>query len=179
MDTIECDLYLGEPIASLVGDKLYESATKIDKSKSIIEDLKGKVEFPDIRKFVNEGVIGFDEVMVLRNKSIKFRKWLQYEGDRDRDAIIAYHHEFAKESKITKLTRHSLNIFGVIAGGAAGAAIGSSLTGPVGGAIGGATGSSIGYLTNVASKLGGDWKPVVFGNWARGRIENIVNKQKK
>jgi hypothetical protein len=101
---------------------------------------------------------------------------LQYEGDRDRDAIIAYHHEIAKESGITKLTRKTLSLFGVIGGGATGAAIGSVLSGPEGGAIGGAAGSSVGYVMEVASKLGSNWKPVVFGNWARDRIEKIVDK---
>lgn len=173
--TLGCDLYLGQPIATLVGDKLYESGTKLDKSKSIIEDLKGKVEFPDIRRLVNEGVIGFDEIMAIRDKASKFRNWLQDEGDRDRDAIIAYHNEVAKESGITKLTRKTLSIFGVVGGGATGAAIGAALTGPVGGAIGGAAGSSVGYVMDVASKLGSDWKPVVFGNWMRNRIEKAID----
>jgi len=174
--SLGCDLYLGQPIATLVGDKLYESGIKLDKNKSIIEELKVKVEFPDIRCLVNEGIVGFDEIMRMRKKSVKFRKWLQYEGDRDRDAIIAYHNEVAKESGIKKLTRKTLSIFGVVGGSATGAAIGSVLSGPVGGAIGGAAGGSVGYVMDVASKLGSDWKPVVFGDWARNRIEKIIEK---
>ena len=29
-------------------------------------------------------------------------------------------------------------------------------------------------ISNIASKLGADWKPVVFGNWARDRIEKLI-----
>ena len=51
------------------------------------------------------------------------------ESDRDRDAIIAYHHEVAKESGIVKATRKALNLFGVIGGGALGGALGNVMSG--------------------------------------------------
>jgi hypothetical protein len=49
------------------------------------------------------------------------------------------------------------------------------LAGPGGAALGGAAGSAIGYLADITSKIGADWKPVVFGNWLRHRIEKVID----
>jgi len=174
---LQCDLYLGRPLSILVGDKLFESGRKIDKTHSIIETLEEKVEFPDIRKLINDGSIGLDEVLFLRKKAKKFRDWLQIEGEKDRDAIISYHHEVAQESGFTKTARNAISIFGVIGGAGLGSAVGSVLSGPEGAAIGGASGSAAGYVMDVASKLGSGWKPVVFGNWYRDRISKVLEKK--
>ena len=171
---LSCDLYLGQPMGMLVGDKLYESTERIAKAGSVIEELKVKVEFPDIRALVNSGKIGFEEVLRIRNKARKFRDWLQDEADRDRDAIIAYHNETARELGIITASRRAFNIFGVIGGGAAGSVIGASIAGPLGAAVGGAAGSASGYLAEVVAKLGADWKPVVFGNWFHDRIKKLL-----
>lgn len=167
---LNCDLYIGQPMSILVGDKLYESSICMDKSHAVIEELKEKVEFPDIRSLINEGHLGLDEILQIRNKAKKFRQWLQVESDRDRDAIIAYHHEVAKESGIVKATRKALNLFGVIGGGALGGALGNVMSGIEGAAIGGGAGSTAGYLLDLASKLGADWKPIVFGTWFKERM---------
>ena len=106
--------------------------------------------------------------LYLRKKAKKFRTWLQEESDRDRDAIIAYHNEVAKESGFTNVSRKALNLFGVLGG----AAIGASVGGPVGAVVG----SGAGYVLDIASKLGADWKPVVFGNWYRDRIEKVLKR---
>lgn len=171
---LNCDLYLGQPMSVLVGDKLYESIHTSIKTGDVVEVLKKKVNFPDLRYLVNENKISLNEVVKIRNKARRFRKWLQTESDRDRDAIIAYHHEVAKESGFIKHSRKAINLFGVLGGGAAGSLIGSSISGPPGAIIGGVAGSGIGFLTDIASKLGADWKPVVFGNWARDRIEKLI-----
>jgi hypothetical protein len=171
---LECDLFLPRPMSVLVGDKLYESKEKIAKSGGVIEELKEKVEFPDIRHLVNSGQINFADVIKIRNKSQKFRSWLQQENGRDRDAIIAYHNEVAKELGLLKGARKALQLFGIIGGGATGSAIGATMAGPSGGAIGGAVGSSLGYLADVSSKVGSEWKPVIFGDWMRDRIEKAI-----
>ncbi len=49
-----------------------------------------------------------------------------------------------------------------------------TMAGHSGGAIGGAVGSSLGDLADVSSKVGSEWKPVIFGNWMRSRIENVM-----
>jgi hypothetical protein len=173
---LNCDLFLGQPMSVLVGDKLYESIHTSTQTGDVIEVLKEKVDFPDIRHFVNENKISLNEVVKIRKKARRFREWLQIESDRDRDAIIAYHHEVAKESGLIRHGRKVINLFGVL-GGPAGSLIGDSVFGPPGGvAIGGIVGGGVGYLANIASKLRKDWKPVVFGNWARDRIEKLMRQ---
>ncbi len=175
--SMKCDLFLPQPMSYLVGDKLYESKEKISKSGEIIETLKAKVEFPDIREVVNNGQIGLEEVLRIRKKSTKFRSWLQQENERDRDAIIAYHNEVSKELGFKKFSRKAISLFGLLGGGAVGGVIGSTVAGPLGGALGGLAGSSLSYLTNIGSKLGENWKPIIFGNWLKERIEKIVKEQ--
>ena len=175
---LKCDIYLGQPMSSLIGDKLYESSHTIVKSGNVMEILKEKVDFPDLRYFVNENELSLKEVLKIRKKARRFREWLQVESDRDRDAIIAYHHEVAKESGLINYSRKAINLFGVLGGGAAGSFLGSSISGPAGATIGGIAGSGVGYLAGIASKLGSDWKPVIFGNWAKDRIEKLLKDKK-
>jgi len=173
---LNCDLYISQPMGVLVGDKLYESSMCIDKSHSVIQELKEKVEFPDIRSLINDDLLGLDDIIRIRKKAKKFRQWLQTESERDRDAIIAYHHEVAKESGFTNATRKALNLFGVMGGGALGATLGTSVSGIEGAALGGGAGSAAGYVLDIASKLGADWKPVVFGTWFKDRIDKALTK---
>lgn len=170
---LNCDLFLPRPMSVLVGDKLFESTRSISKSTNVIESLKATVEFPDIRVLVNEGRLDFNDVMLLRKQAIKFRSWLQSEADRDRDAIIAYHNEVAKESRLASLGRKSLDLFGFVGGGAIGGAVGASMAGVPGAAIGGAAGGAISYIADVAGKIGSNWRPVVFGEWMKDRISQL------
>jgi len=163
-------------MSALVGDKLYESTQRISKLGKIIEDLKVEVEFPDIRELVNSGKMDLDALLKIRKIAKKFRAWLQQESERDRNAIIAYHNEVARESGIKTVARKAISIFGILGGAAAGSVAGSLIPGPVGGAVGGAAGSAVRYLTDVTSKIGSNWRPVVFGDWLRKRIEDVVNK---
>jgi hypothetical protein len=117
--------------------------------------------------------MSFNDVLAIRKKSRRFREWLRAESDRDRDALIAYHNEVAKEAGFTRVGRRALNLFGLVGGGAVGGAVGAVVAGPVGGALGGAAGSAVGYLADLASKVGSGWKPVVFGNWMKERIEQF------
>lgn len=162
---LSCDLYLGRPMSILVGDKLYESAS-IAKTRDVIETLERTVEFPDIRVLVGEGRLGLGDVLAIRRKAGKFRDWLQQESERDRDAIIAYHHEVARETGFRKAARRSLSIFGVVGGAVAGAVS----TGPAGAVVG----AGAGYLLDLAAKLGADWRPVVFGNWMKERVAKVL-----
>lgn len=174
--TIKSDLFLPQPMSTLVGDKLYEAKERFTKSGDIIETLKEKVEFPDIRKLVNENKLDLREILIIREKSKKFRSWLQQENGRDRDAIIAYHNEVAKEIRAIVGARKALSLFGVIGNGAVGTLIGAAIGGPSGGAAGAVAGSAFGYLADIASKIGKDWKPVVFGNWLKERIEKNISE---
>lgn len=171
-----CDLFLPSPMSALVGDKLYESTHRATKLENTIAELKAQVEFPDIRSLVNEGKIGLSDILKIRKKAKRFRSWLQQGSERDRNAIIAYHNEVARETGFSKAARKAVSLFGVVGGGAAGSAIGASMGGPVGGAIGGAAGSSIGYLAEIASKIGSNWRPVVFGDWLKDRIQEHMER---
>ena len=174
-----CDIYLNAPMSTLVGDKLYESGQRLNRSEQIIEQLQSEVEFPNIRQLVNEGFIGLNDVLTLRRKGELFRKWLQSEGDRDRNALFAYHNEVARESGWTKGRRKTLRLFGVLGGPAAGAAIGAIVADPIlGSIVGAAGGAGITYLMDVGSKLNQDWRPVVFGNWMQDRIEKLYQDQR-
>lgn len=172
--TEQCDLYLPSPISSLVADKMYEAVRTTNGTKDIINQLKVDVEFPDVRRLVNASRLPFKEVLRIRKKADRFRHWLQNEAGRDRDAIIAYHHEVAKESGLLGLGRKSLNLLGILGGAALGGALGAATSDPVKAAVGGAAGSAAGFLANLGSRIGAEWKPVVFGNWMKDRIERFL-----
>jgi hypothetical protein len=171
---LNCDLFLPRPMSVLVGDKLYESSKHVVRPEGIVFDLEQRVEFPDVRRLINTGQLTFGDALAIRKKARRFRKWLQDEADRDRDAIVAYHNEVAKESGLTNTGRKALAILAATGGGAAGGVLGAVLKGPEGAAIGGAIGGGTTYLIDIASKLASDWRPVVFGNWLKGRIEKLM-----
>lgn len=182
----KCDLYLARPISALVGDKLFEAEETAVKSKiktqNVIEELELRVEFPDLRRHVNLDKIDFNRVLDIRKKAKKFRQWLQSEGDRDRDAIIAYHREVAKESGFSNIARRGLRLFGVLGGAAIGATIGAdpaigAAVGVVGGAVvqAGAE-ESVKYLFDLSASVGAEWRPVVFGDWYSGKIAVLLKE---
>ncbi|MDP1715235.1 MAG: hypothetical protein Q8L41_10880 [Anaerolineales bacterium] len=170
----KCDLYLGNPMANLVGDKLYESRLKNTKIKENIGQLNQEVEFPNIRKLVNEGKLDLSEILKIRKKAKRFRDWLQSESDRDRNTIIAYHNEVAKEAGIVSLGRKTLRMFGILGIPLAEAFIAKAYPETV--LMTGSISAGAVYLIDVASKIGEDWKPVVFGNWVRDRIEKVLKE---
>jgi hypothetical protein len=176
---LNCDLYLPKPMSIVTGDKLYETGLKVLKNNSIIDTLQKSVEFPDVRTLVNEGKLDLDDVLSIRKKAGKFRKWLQTEGKRDRDALIAYHNEVSKDSGFTKVSRVALNIFGIMGGAAIGSIVESQLPGLPGAAIGAVSVAGTEYLFDVARKINQDWKPVVFGEWMKQRIENLLDDLKE
>lgn len=172
------DLYLPNPVSPLVSRKLKETNDRRAGPKTVVDELKSVVEFPDVQTAVNAGDLSFDQVMLLRRKAASFRRWLQTQADRDRDAIVAYHHEVAKDSGFTTGVRKTLRMFGWLAGPGVGAYLGAAVDnalGPVGAAAGavvaGAADEAVKYVLDVAGKLDENWRPVVFGDWARGLVE--------
>ncbi len=186
-DRLKCDLYVSRPISVLIGDKLFESAETAVRAKirnrNVIEELEARVEFPDLRRYVNLDKIRFPQVLQIRDKSKKFRDWLQSEADRDRDAIIAYHTEVARASGFTNIARKGLKLFGVLAGAATGAAvIGEPAIGAAIGAAGGAAiqagaEEAVKYLFDLGADLGANWRPVVFGQWYSAKIAKLLAEQ--
>lgn len=167
------DLYLGDVMSTVVGNKLFEVDQSTNKPQKVISKLTEKVEYPNIRELVNQGIIDIDLVMKVRSHSSKFRKWLQQESERDRDEIVAYHQEVTKTSGITKFTSSTLKLFGNLLqyGPPFYAAIDPTpLTGVIvaGANIGGSFAKSIGET------IGKDWKPLVFGDWV---IKEVSKKK--
>ncbi len=177
-ERLQCDLFLARPVSALVGDKLFEASEVAVKSKiktqNVIEELEIKVEFPDLRKFVNLDKIDFNRVLEIRRKATKFREWLQSEAEREREAIWAYHHEVAKASGFANVARHTLKLFGVVGGAALGAGVGGGLGAVGGAAVGAGVGEGVAYLFELASTVGTKWQPVVFGDWYRTKIAKLL-----
>lgn len=171
------DLSLGDVMSQVVGNKLYEAEEKMDKTKVTLDNLKSKVEFPDIRKLVNEDTISVEDIFNIRIHADKFRNWLQQEGERDRDAIIAYHNEVSKSSGITKKISGTLKIFGKLTQLAPAAyplatkdlSLASNL------AVSGAGLVTAEFLDRIANSMNKEWRPVVFGEWLKEEVKK--NKQ--
>lgn len=176
---LNCDLYLGKPMSTIVGDKLYESGFQALKTNSIVDTLQRAVEFPNLRVLTNEANLNLDDILSIRNKAGKFRRWLQSEGERDRDALIAYHNEVAKDSGFAKTSRTMLNVFGILGGAAIGGIVENKLPGIPGTAIGAVAAAGTEYLFDLANKINQDWKPIVFGDWMKDRIEFLLDDLKE
>ncbi|MGA2505642.1 MAG: hypothetical protein ABSG01_16290 [Anaerolineales bacterium] len=175
---LNCDLYLSNPMDIVVGDKLYESGIRVLKTNTVIDTLQRSVEFPNIRDLINEAKLNLDDVLLIRRKAGKFRKWLQFEGERDRDALIAYHNEVAKDSGFTKVGRSMLNMFGVLGGAAIGGIIENKVPSIPGSVIGALSVAGTEYLFDLAKRINQDWRPIVFGNWMKDRIEFLLDDLK-
>jgi len=175
---LNCDLYLSKPMSVMVGDKLYESSFRALKTSSAIDTLQRTVEFPNVRNLVNEAKLNLDDILLIRGKAGKFRKWLQSEGERDRDALIAYHNEVAKDSGFTKTNRAMLNLFGILGGAAIGGIVEHKVPGIPGAAIGAVAAAGTEYLFDIAKRMNQDWKPIIFGDWVKNRIETLLDDLK-
>lgn len=169
---LQSDLYLGSPMSQLVGDKLYEVERTHMKTAIIIDQLVEKVEFPNIRQLVNSNKLDVKDILEIRKKAKKFRNWLQSESERDRDAIIAYHHEVSKKSGLTnfgnKICR-ALQVGAPLAGIYVGGKVGQE----VGNYVGSVVGSGLSALLTVIEKRNAGWNPIVFGNWLGDRIKKM------
>jgi hypothetical protein len=172
-----CDLYLHSPMSTLIGDKLYETGERLNRTERIVDQLVAEVEFPDVRQLVNDEKIGLSKVLLLRKKSRRFRQWLQDESERDRNALVAYHTEVAKESGWTRAGWRALALFGILGGAAVAGAIGGAVAGVRGAIIGAGAEAGLVYVFDLASKLNVDWRPVVFGSWARDRIRKQLLRE--
>lgn len=170
---LRADLYVGAPIGDYLQYKLSEGG-RAAKTKLIIDDLVAEVAFPSVRQLVNQGRIGFREVLELRNGARRFREWLRTESEFDRNAVIAYHEEVAREVGWKQTGRRVLAASSVIGGAAAGAALGGPL-GAVGGAV---AGEAVKFVLDLAAKFDQGWRPRVFGEWARARIERALAKER-
>lgn len=168
------DLYVASPLTKYAAYKL-EEGSKAARSRAIIERLVGEVAFPDVRDLVNHGKISVKEILLLRRKATKFREWLRSESQFDRNAVLAYLGELARDVGWTKNVKKLVSAIGVVGGSAAGGAVGGMLAGAVGGAAGGIAGEGVKYILQLAGKIDDGWKPKVFGDFA----SDVVAKPQK
>lgn len=181
-ERLGCDLFLPSPISSIVGDKLYEANQTVAKTgvaiDSIISELEVEVEFPDVRSLINTNRLTLKDILRIRRKAKRFRQWLQDEGERDRNALFAYHFEVAKEAGLTRAGRKVLRLFGVLGAPIGGTAVATAvgqhpLIGTVAGA---AVSAGLEYVFDLGSKIGEEWRPVVFGKWYKNEIDKLLRK---
>jgi hypothetical protein len=165
------DLYLPAPLSVVSSLKLTESNERRTKHRELVQTLEREVDFPDVRRLVNEGALSFKEVLVIRRHAAQFRNWLQTRAERDSNALIAYHEDVAKASGVSRAGTKVLRVFGMVAG-----SLGTAYARQAGlswlevAAAGTAISTATKYVTDLAAKLDADWKPVIFGNWAKGYV---------
>lgn len=153
------DLFAATPSAQLVGNAIAAADARQTRVSGVLQELVSEVDFPDVRFLVNGGKISLREVLRLRAKGGQFRTWLQDEGERDRNALIRYHNEVARESGTRSTFRRMLRLFGYGVGPAAEYFV------PGGkGLLAGVAGTAL--ADALVRRLESNWRPVVFGNWA-------------
>lgn len=175
---MNADLYIARPMDTLIVDKLYESHKKVLGIEKTINQLQSEVGFPSIRILTNQDRVNFGEVLEIRKKAKKFREWLQQQGERDGDAIIAYHSELGHQTKLAALGSSLLSLCLPIAGSFAGGLV----EGPVGASIGAVAGTGANaiisegtsFIADIAGESGKGWRPAVFGRWLDKRIKAII-----
>jgi hypothetical protein len=161
-----CDLYLASPLSRLAGDKLYEAMDAAGKAQSVIEQLQESVAFPDVHALFTTDQLSLGDALRLRLKAGRFRTWLQDEAGRDRDAVIAYHHEVAQEAGFVRNVRKVLRL--------------ASYAAPVvAHQVGVLEGVAYRFVLEVAARYREGWKPVMFGNWARENIERALAERER
>lgn len=163
---LESDLVLPRPLSSAVGDKLIEGAALATGPSATLSNLRQFAAFPDVGRAVNQGHLSLREVLRIRKKAKRFRRWLQASGERDIDQFASYHSEVGRASVLDGLSRKAVSLFGVIAGA------GVSLTVP--GALGAGLGAATAYSIDIGSRIGEDWRPIVFGEWLDSRLRAAV-----
>ena len=132
------------------------------------------VNFPSIIDLANRNFIDLEKLLEIRKKAKRFRKWLQEISERDKDAIISYHTEVAKETGLTKFGKSMLNLFGDMGTATIGTYLGYTANDIQGVILAGLVTSNIHFvLRNILDKKC-EWKPIIFGEWLKGRLSNYT-----
>ena len=169
--TLGADLYVGAPLSEYVRAKLSEGSVAA-RAQGIVEELVTRAEFPNVRRLVLSGRIGPREVLELRRHAARFRKWLSSEKSLERDAVLAYLGQIASDAGWRKELGTVIGVLGM-AGGVVSGVLSAPVLGPLGGAI---AGVGTQFVLDVGRRVVEGWKPVVFGNFARARIERALGE---
>lgn len=168
------DIWPEERFAYLVEEKLKDVAKRTVRVKSVVETLVEEVEFPSISNLYASQRLSITDVLRIRQRAQRFRGWLQSQGERDVNALIAYHNEVAEESRLTNVARKAIRVAGVVGGAFAGAAINEVAGKPVGPMMAASTGAVVSdgvkFLLMAASQIDDGWRPFVFGQWMKNFV---------
>ncbi len=183
------DVYLPNPIGSSVMAKLNSLEDKEKKFKQTIVELQDNANFPDIRTAFNLGEFSWKDILDIRKRAERFRKWFMVDGGKPEVAIRTYSEEFKASTGLKNYREKAFAIASII-GTVTGAATekmltgSTSLVGPAAGAfISTALGPSLGTLISNAVPLAKDlfkaseeenWHPRFFGTWL-----NVELKKRK
>jgi hypothetical protein len=155
-----------------VGNKLFESAfTELDRRSLDIQDridnLRLKVDFPDLRRYVNSNQFRLNQIIELRGKVPDFRAWIQ-KSDKDPDEIVEIHNDTASRLNLKRNFQKEsfdISIF----------AFHTDLY-PEELAL---TEASDRLLHSVGAQLLEDWNPLSLGYWLKNEIHEVLNKDSK
>ena len=167
------DLFLGDVMATVLGNRLRVADERIVKTQQLLENLHVQVDFPDVRALVNARKLDLDFVLSARRHGERFRTWLQQESERDRDALIAYHHEVGRAVGWRGVAASALKVFGYITrvGGYGTALAASAHSQPALGVAGTAAAGASELITSVSRRIAEEWRPVIFGDWIRKSVD--------
>lgn len=178
---IGLDLFLGDVQSTLAGRRLLVASEHLGKTQALVNQLEQRVEFPDIRREVNNGKLDATKVIEIRKNAAKFRTWLQCESGKDRDSIIYYHQEVAKRSGLTRAVSSTLKLVSLainVAPVAYPVVTRDLSPEPPLVIASGAMAASV-FLDTVAGSLRAGWKPIMFGDSLKKEVEifRIENRE--
>lgn len=186
------DVYLPNPIGSSVMAKLNSLEDNEKRFKQTIIELQDNANFPDIRTAFNLGEFSWREILDIRKRAERFRKWFVVDGGKPEVAIKTYSEEFKASTGLKSYREKAFaiaSIIGTVTGAAAEKMLtgNTSLIGPAAGAFTiTALGPSLGTLISNAVPLAKDlfkasedenWSPRFFGTWLNVELKKRQTSQ--
>lgn len=162
------DVYLPNPIGSSVMAKLNSLEDRDKRFKQAVIELQNSENFPDIRTAFNLGEFSWKDILEIRKRAERFRKWFVIDGGNPDIAIKTYSEEFKASTGLTKYRDKAFAIASII-GTVTGVAAEKLITGNTS-ALGPIMGSVISNAVPLAKDLfkaseEENWHPRFFGTW--------------
>lgn len=169
------DIYLPNPLSSLVLAKMSSLSLGNRKFKETAINLQCEANFPDLRTEFNTGETNWKEILYYREKAQRFRDWFSIYGGNPEIAIESYGEEF---QACTGTSDYKTKLFSISSflGTIAGVAVERLVTGN-NSAIGPVLGTAVGGMTPFVKDLftasdADGWQPRFFGNWLHKEINS-------
>lgn len=133
-----------------------------------IETLQLKVDFPDLRYYINSKQLKLDQIIEIRMKAPEFRNWIQKE-DRDFEEIVNIHNEASLKFDLERdIKKDTFDFFGIFRFHTALYPADKALPQ-----------NSDRFIESVGHQLLGEWKPLSIGTWLKEEIYSILNSNRK